>query len=273
MFVASVTATRMAFRRNSRPRAARAHLLPRSIFRLAAGTALLALAGCPQPVTLKTVTLSAAATDGLSGSYYSSFWQSWECDFPLPGQGFFLNGLGPATLPPGEVYSGWEDIYNQGAQPLPCEQAQQTLYRGHVMFDLSQFTAIADATLTWNVVQSESTTGGPSPIPALGYATTLGMSTGQINGSNGPYYWPYDNDVALPACNGALIQPNCSIDVSTQARLWATNQHSNYGFIIAGPILSSPGNLPHDNNAQLSWYGGFQLVVLYNPALNPNAPQ
>jgi hypothetical protein len=55
--------------------------------------------------------------------------------------------------------------------------------------------------------------------------------------------------------------------------LWTSQQQYNYGFILAGPKFSTDNNLPKDNNAQLSWYGGFRLVILYNPALNPRAPQ
>ena len=89
---------------------------------------------------------------------------------------------------------------------------------------------------------------------------------------NGPYFLDYDNDVTVGSC-GPLISPNCSIDVSHQVNQWLKQQHFNWGFIIAGPKLSTDDPLPKDNNAQLTWYKNFKLVILYNPALNPRAPQ
>ena len=236
----------------------------------------LLLTACPpgQQPTIRTITLNPTQTDGTNWSQQHAYSQSWECDVPWPpGAGFFLNGLGPEPVPGGEIDVGYEDIFNQGAQPFPCEQEQEMLYRGHVMFDFSMFDAIGSATLQFNVAQSENATAGPSEIPANSYATVLGMSTGLINGDNGPYYWPYDSDVTLPACIGGIIKPDCQLDVSSQARQWASGAHANYGFIFAGPILNLPGNLPQDNNAQLSWYANFQVQVVYNPAMNPRAPQ
>jgi hypothetical protein len=231
----------------------------------------LLLAGCPRtPITLKTAMLSPSQ---INGSYQYWYSQNAWCSVPLPGQGLFLNGLGPEPLGPSEVYSGFEDIYNQGAEPFPCEEEQQTLYRGQVAFDLSEFDNIVDATLNFDVARSIAENGGVTDqTPPVSNATTLGMSTGTSSGSNGPYFWNFDTPVSLPSC-GPLIKPNCSLDVSTQARAWATNVHPNFGFILAGPILDFPGNLPKDNNGNVSWYNDFQLQVTYNPAQNPRAPQ
>lgn len=228
---------------------------------------LLTLSGCPQPVTLKQVVLRPTMVD--AASYYSSS-QSGACDIPLPGQGLPLQGTGPEPLGSGEVYAGFEDLFQPGAQPIPCNRVQQTLYRGHVMFDFGQFAKVAAATLAFRIDRSENATGGAPEAFPNSYATVMGMSTGQRNGSNGPYFWDYDNDATFPAC-GSLT--GCSADISTQINQWLSGAHVNWGLIFAGPILSSPGNLPQDNNAQLTWYSGFTLTILYNPALNPNAPQ
>jgi hypothetical protein len=230
----------------------------------------ISLTGCPpSPVTLKTITLTPDAVDP---PYQYSYYQSWECSTPLPGQGLFTNGLGPEPVMPGETTVGWEDIYNEGAQPFPCEEEQQTIYRGHVHFDVSQFDAVADAMLTYDVSHSENTTAGTNEIPPNSYATTLGMSTGTRDDGNGPYFWDYDNDVTLASC-GILISPNCSLDVSKQMNQWTSQKHFNWGFILAGPKFSTDDPLPKDNNAQLTWYKNFKLVIMYNPALNPRAPQ
>jgi len=95
------------------------------------------------------------------------------------------------------------------------------------------------------------------------------MSTGLINGPNGPYFWPYDSDTSMPAC-GPL---SCGGDITTQVNAWASGQHVNWGLIFAGPIITSPNNLPSDSKAQLTWYGSFTLTIIYDPKLNPNAPQ
>jgi hypothetical protein len=242
-----------------------------AIYALVAMTPL--LAACP-PVTLKQITLNPVGTDGINWGYQSDFAQNGACDFPLPGQGTFLNGLGPATVPNGQFDVGYEDIFNNGAPPIPCQQEERTVYRGHVQFDLSNFPVIAGATLTMGIVGTESQTGsGPNSGPGqMSAATVLGMSTGEIDGDGGPYFWPYDNDVTFLPCSVSLIQPDCSQDVSMQARMWATGAHQNFGFIVAGPIFD-PSNPPQDNNASLTWYTNTKLVVLYNPALNPNAPQ
>jgi hypothetical protein len=235
----------------------------------------LLLTGCPpgQQPTLKTLTLYPSRTDGLGWYEQYSNSQNWECSTPLPGQGFFLQGTGPEPVPSGEIAVGYEDMFLSGSGPFPCQQEQQMLYRGHVMFHFSQFNWIAGATLQFYVIQSESQTAGTPEQPPNSYANVLGMSTGLINGSNGPYYWPYDNDVTLACPSPSLIMPYCQIDVSTQARQWASGAHPNYGFMLAGPLLSLANSLPQDNNAQLTWYGGFVVQVLYNPAQNPNAPQ
>ncbi len=236
-----------------------------------AGVIPFILNGCPPnpSITLKTITLSPDGIDSPDQYHYS---QSWECSTPLPGQGLFTNGLGPEPTRAGEATVGWEDIYDEGAQPTPCEEEQQTIYRGHLHFDLSEFDAVADATLKFDMSHSENATGGPNEIPPNSYATVLGMSTGTRNDGNGNYFWDYDNDVTLGSC-GALISPNCSVDVSWQVNQWTSQKHFNWGFIIAGPKLSTDNPLPKDNNAQLTWYKNYKLTVLYNPALNPRAPQ
>ena len=219
--------------------------------------------GCP-PVTLKTITLQPSALDHPSYYSYSS---SWECG--VPGSGLYTNGLGPEPVGPGQSTVGFEDIFNQGANPAPCNENEQTIYRAHVRFDVSKFDSVASATLTYNVARSESSTGGSADVPPSSYATVMGMSTGQNSSS---VWWDYDNEVTLAQC-GELIQPNCLQDLSFEVNQWTSQNHFNYGMILAGPKAGTDNPLPNDNNAQLTWYDNFALVVLYNPALNPRAPQ
>ena len=228
------------------------------------------LTGCPPtPIKLKTVKL---LPDVVDPPYQYSYFQSWECSVPLPGNGLFTNGLGPEPVNPGETTVGWEDIYNAGSQPLPCEEEQQTIYRGHVHFDVSKFDVVAGATFGYDTTHSENTTGGPNEIPPNSYATTLGMATGTRDDGRGSYFWDYDNDVTIGSC-GILISPKCTVEVSHQVNQWTAQTHFNWGFIIAGPKYTTDSPLPQDNNAQLTWYNNFNLTILYNPALNPRAPQ
>jgi hypothetical protein len=232
---------------------------------------MLLLGGCPPtPVTLKTITLYPS---GLN-------WSSWEkdntnawCSIPLPGQGLFTQGLGPEPVGPGQVDVGYEDIYESGSGPLACTYQQQRQYRAQVAFDLSQFDAVVSATLTFNIDLSLSEDGGiQQDAPPNSYGTTLGMSTGTIDIGDGPFFWPYDNDVAF-SCTFLFAKPDCSVDATSQVNQWANKSHANSGFIIAGPVLNFPGNLPSDNNGQVSWYSHFQLQVTYNPTANKRAPQ
>jgi hypothetical protein len=230
----------------------------------------LVLSACPKPIVLKTVVLQ---PDSVTSGYQTNFAQSWECSVPLPGQGGFLNGLGPEPSNPGEAPSGFTDIFNQGAQPFPCNEQEQILYRGHIHFDLSAFDDPVDATLTINQVRSIQ--NGQNQMQCV--ATVLGMSTGTREDGQGPYYWDYDNDVSMTPMNTCetIIAPLISIDVSNQVRQWTMQTHFNWGFIIAGPNLGPP-TVPSDNNENVTFYGGggsTQLVVLYNPDLNPRAPQ
>ncbi|HTP27287.1 MAG TPA: hypothetical protein VMK12_16750, partial [Anaeromyxobacteraceae bacterium] len=67
--------------------------------------------------------------------------------------------------------------------------------------------------------------------------------------------------------------PSFDIGVSSQVRAWLGGR-SNFGFIIGGPRpTATSSSYPQDNDAQMSWYGNFRLRVLYNPAMNPRAPQ
>lgn len=227
--------------------------------------------GCPNPVVLKTLTLQ---PDSITSGYQTDYYESWECSVPLTGGGW-LNGLGPETSNPGEAPSGFTDIFNQGAQPFPCNEQEQILYRGHVHFDLSAFDDPVSATL--NITDARFISNGQNQAPPQCVATVLGMSTGTRDDGHGPYYWDYDNEASMPppgppsACE-SIIQPLFSIGVSSQVRQWTTQNHFNWGFIIAGPNLG-PASIPSDNNESVTFYSGMTLTVLYNPSLNPRAPQ
>jgi hypothetical protein len=248
---------------------------------LAVAFLALFLAGCPKPIVLKTLTLNASK---VGSSYEYSFSQTWECSVPLPGQGLYVNGLGPEQANFGEANSGEDQIFNQGADPFPCNEQEDIIYRGQFSFvsqepqliptDLTMFNSVVSATLNFGI--NRSTSNEQPQKPPVCVATVLGMSTGTKDEGSGPYFWDYDNDVSINPQNPCitLIPPQYSIDVSSQVRQWINGSHPNHGFIIAGPNLSEPnaGNA-NSNNGNVSFYNNFQLVILYNPALNPRAPQ
>lgn len=233
-------------------------------------TMALSLGGCPPtPPTFKTITLSPSQLDAPQESQWSS---NAVCGIVPVG-----HGLVPA--PRGGTFTGYSDVYFEGPQPFPCEYEQQNQYRGHVAFDLSKFDQIAGATLVIGVISSVSSppsagfgSSTQQDNPGQSYATTLGMAFGTKDEGQGPYYWDFLNPVSMPSCTSAMFVP-CSVDVTPQAKLWVSRIFPNLGFILAGPVIDFPGNLPQDNAEQLSTYGGFRLQVLYNPALNPRAPQ
>jgi hypothetical protein len=72
------------------------------------------LAGCPKPIVLKTFTLNATQVTSSNEWAYS---QTLECSVPLPGQGLYLNGLGPEQSNPGEANSGEDQIFKQLLTP------------------------------------------------------------------------------------------------------------------------------------------------------------
>jgi hypothetical protein len=172
--------------------------------------------------------------------------------------------LGPYSAGHDQTLSGFSDFFDPGSGLLPCVVHADTYYRGAVAFDLSQLDVIVSADLTFTVDSSISANGdvvGQNP-PACN-ATTLGMATG-----NEHYF--FDSPVSLPPCGRSL-----DVGVSDQVRQWLGTAPSrpNFGFIIAGPKIDFPDDLPDDNTAKVTWYGNFQLTVLYDPSQNPRAPQ
>jgi hypothetical protein len=224
---------------------------------------LLILAGCG---TVNSITLNPSPT-ALNPSAIT--WNGDQRDT----EGFWCSiityGLGPSfSAGDGQTLSGFEDFFDPGSGPFPCVVHSDDIYRGVVAFDLSQFNTIVSADLKFTV--DASVTGAPPNFvgqnPAACNATTLGMASASDLRS-------FDNPVSLPPCG-----PSLDVGVSDQVRQWiapppATPLHPNFGFVIAGPKLSLPDNLPDDNNTNVTWYGNFQLTVLYDPMQNPRAPQ
>ena len=228
--------------------------------RLHISIALLILTGCG---TVNSITLNPSPT-ALNPSAIT-----WNGDH-RDTKGFWCSiitySLGPSfSAGDGQTLSGFEDLFDPGSGPFPCVVHADDIYRGVVAFDLSQFDTIVSADLKFST-DSSVTGAAPNFVgqnPPACNATTLGMASSSDLRS-------FDNLVSLPPCG-----PSLDVGVRDQVRQWLGSlpAHPNFGFVIAGPKLSLPDDLPDDNNTNVTWYGNFQLTVLYDPSQNPRAPQ
>jgi hypothetical protein len=213
------------------------------------------LTACPPPDT-NTITLDATELHWTWGDLEQYNNPPW-CDPPVVGvTPGFTNG-------PDDIPVGYRDFFDPGSGAFACWDKIEYLLRGRAVFDLSAFDAISAATLQFDVtrsviVNSEVT----NQIPPACNATVLGMATENRS-------FKFDNASPLPTC----ASPTYTFGVLSKVQSWIDHTHPNFGFVLAGPRLEFPSDLPEDNEARVSWYGHFHLVVTYVPALNPRAPQ
>jgi hypothetical protein len=194
--------------------------------------------GCP-PVTLKTLELrptqQVTGRSGVSGSV-----------------GVCLSAGNPPPSPfsagAGRVLVGFDDFFRPGTDPFPCDDIRSIVFRGGVLFDVSQFDSIVTADLLFDTVDSVTRGGsGPAGPPPNSQATTLGMATQAFTNT-----MLFDNEASLPP------GPAINVGVSGQVRDWVLKNRPNFGFVVAGPRgLVDSSNPPKDNDAKLSWYSTF----------------
>ncbi|MFD0740225.1 hypothetical protein ACFQZQ_13150 [Lysobacter koreensis] len=221
--------------------------------------AALTLPGCKgcAPIKAKTVELLPSAplktgTKGTAG---------------LEGACLRAGKVPPSSFAPAanEMLVGFDNFFRKGTPPLPCHDIRVAVFRGGVVFDLSQFDSVASARLRFDVARSVSRSGGEtvSSSPPKSHATTLGMATQPFSSAMN-----FDNEATLPSA------PNLDLMVSSQVRSWVDKERPNFGFVVAGPTgLPDKSNLPRNNDAQVTFYRNFRLEVMYNPERNPRAPQ
>ncbi len=223
-----------------------------------AATSLATSPGCDSctPVRLKSWDLKPIAQPtGTSGPMGSMGYCLSAGDTPL-------SSFSPGK---GQVMVGFDNFFRAGSGPFPCDDLRATVFRGGVLFDLASFDVLATATLSFETARSISRTNGETvgSIPGKSVATTLGIASRAFTST-----MPETNLVSLPA------GPNVSVTVTGQVGNWVTKAEPNFGFVIGGPTgLVDNSNPPKNNDASLSWYQRFNLHVVYNPALNPRAPQ
>jgi len=211
--------------------------------------------GC-NPVTLKTIDLPPSnfktGRSGFQGS-----------------KGYCLSSGNPppTSFSPGanQIIVGFDDFFRPGTEPFPCDDIRAAIFRGGVAFDVSQFDSVVSANFLFDTASSIARSGGETTgqNPAKSVATTIGVGTQPFSSG-----MPDDIEASLPS------GPSIDVGVSSQVRDWVSKTRTNFGFIIWGPRgPANPGNPPEDNDAQVSWYTNFKLRIVYNPALNPRAPQ
>jgi hypothetical protein len=233
-----------------------------------AGLAALTLSACSNNDALKTDTLFPGRL--LSQNEWSDSQSAW-CQVNVPGLGQGLSNTGTGAsygVSRGELLVGFEDRHSHGADPAACDTTDDFLYRGNVAFDLRKFDSIFAAHLEYDFIDSFiGSNGAATAYPPTCAATVLGIASGQD-------FWDYDDWQDLTA---ACRRPpsggsSFSVDVTVAVRNWLLKQHVDYGFILAGPKLDFPRDLPDDNNVSVTWYGNFRLIVQYFPRQNPRAP-
>ncbi len=217
----------------------------------------LTLTGCDKctPVTLKTIDLQPGrivqASPGVRGS------SGWCLSAGNPPQSSFSPG-------PRQIIVGFDNFFEAGSDPFPCDDIRAVVFRGAVPFDISQFDSIVTAELLFDAQNSVTRSNGETigTTPATSHATTLGIATPPLTGK-----LLFENDVTL--AGGSSF----NIGVSGQVRDWIGGK-PNLGFVLAGPTgLVDSSNPPENNDAKVTWYGNFRLHIVYNPAQNPRAPQ
>lgn len=227
--------------------------LPR-LAELAAIACLALLSGCEgcQQVDLSTIELRPVSLR--TGNFGKTGSKGWCLSRGNPPPSPFSDG-------PNRILVGYDNFFKKGTNPFPCDDIRVQIFRGGVLFDLAQFDVIGTAELLFDVVASVARPEGAATPPAS-FATTLGIATQAFT-----EHMLFDEEVMLPGGGPSFV-----VGVSSQVRDWITNARPNFGFVIAGPLMDL-STIPNNNDARLSWYGNFRLRVLYNPALNPRAPQ
>jgi hypothetical protein len=165
-----------------------------------------------------------------------------------------------------QILVGFDDWFKPGTDPLPCNDFRDAIFRGGVRFDLSQFNSIVAANLLFDASDSFSRDASGislGEMPPVSHGTFLGVATEQFS-----INMLADNNVPLPP------GPNIDLGVTFQVRDWINHTRPNFGFVVWGPSTGvTEDNFPEDNIAQVSFYNNIRLRVIYNSAINPNAPK
>jgi hypothetical protein len=212
---------------------------------------LLSLAGCQQPIRLKTIELQPTIVFNGVADFRAKSGTCLPAPTPPPGRSSGVDWL---------LLVGFDDWFDEG---VFCDAWRVQIFRGGVHFDLSQFDASGIAVLKFELLASWQRSGSHMTVPKVSFATTIDAATHAFD-----LQMRADDSATLPG--GPLFE----VTVGSFVNDWITGARPNFGFVLAGPRGPiDPNNLPKDNDAQWSYYQNFRLAVTYNPALNPRAPQ
>lgn len=216
---------------------------------------VLALTGCdkcPPAITVKTLDLTPTRRGQAGPGVIGTQGICIGADAPPP------TSFSPGS---GQIMVGFDNFFDEGSF---CDRIRAQVFRGVIDFDISQFDSIITANLLFDTQRSiERANETVGQNPPKSFATTLGLATPPLTGK-----LFFDTDAPLSG------GPSFDVGVTGQVKSWVDKSHPNSGFVLAGPTdLVDPGNPPENNEAKVSWYGNFKLRIVYNPALNPRAPQ
>jgi hypothetical protein len=181
-----------------------------------------------------------------------SFWCLGLCPVGLPG---------PFPRERGEVVVGFSNAFSPGTDPFPCSDAVNGYYRGGARFELDQFDAIGSAALFFNFHKTEwNLTPPPADDSAAARLVLLKANDIQSNNTFNPVDF-----IASVSHARDHISP---INVTDVVKAELARGHKQINLVLVSDEDPGP-----NNKEWLSWYGDFRLNVIYNPKLNPRAPQ
>jgi hypothetical protein len=170
-------------------------------------------------------------------------------------------------IPNHQVLVGYDNRFEPGTDPFPCNRIRNSVWRGYVKFPLEDYDSIISAFLLFDTMRSVELDRDLYPtvlfakVPGDSYATRVGL--------------PASNWTVVDVVSVRGRRP-VEAHVTDLVNKWISGAQINEGFVIADDTevsTASPSDLQRKNDARISWYANFRLRVLYNVRDNPRTPQ
>lgn len=189
-------------------------------------------------------------------------------------------GVASEDLPqPGQVVVGFNNFFDPGTQPFPCQAQVNNHFRGYVKFASSKIVKEKyktghwqDAFLRFDLIEGRRTQfgvvrerGAWSSLYRLGYLKSGVDTKGGII-KQGPAFhlanfyahkYPTGLDVKSLDKDHTIFGGAYSIKVNKLFKEWLCDKRNNQGFALKGGIET----FGQDNDEFISKYGNFKLVV------------